>query len=47
MSKTAKQEPEIKLNEPEKQPAQKEPAEKEPAKKPIKGINKFSKFKRG
>lgn len=47
MSKTAKQEPEIKLNEPEKQPAPKEPAEAKPAKKPIKGINKFSKFKRG
>lgn len=40
MSKTAKQEP-------EKQPAPKEPAEAKPAKKPIKGINKFSKFKRG
>lgn len=47
MSKTAKQKPEIKLNESEKQPAQTEPAEKEPAKKPIKCINKFSKFKRG
>lgn len=47
MSKTAKQEPEIKLNEPEKQPAHKEPAGEKPAKKPIKGINKFSKFKRG